>query len=64
VPVNEKQLHALERLAQQQGLDLDMETRRRYAVVAHGLTFEQASALLREWQRSGSGRRPVGEAAL
>ncbi len=63
-PVNEKQLHALERLAQQQGLDLDMETRRRYGVVAHGLTFEQASALLREWQRSGSARRPVGETAL
>ena len=63
-PINEKQLHALERLAQQQGLDLDMETRRRYGVVAHGLTFEQASALLREWQRSGSARRPLGEAAL
>jgi hypothetical protein len=63
-PVNEKQLHALERLAQQQGLDLDMETRRRYSVVAHGLTFEQASALLREWQRSGPARRPVGESAL
>jgi len=63
-PVNEKQLHALERLAQQQGLDLDMETRRRYSVVAHGLTFEQASALLREWQRSGGARRPVGEGAL
>jgi hypothetical protein len=63
-PVNEKQLHALERLAQQQGLDLDMETRRRYGLVAHGLTFEQASALLREWQRQAPGRRPVGEPAL
>jgi hypothetical protein len=63
-PVNEKQLHALERLAQQQGLDLDMEARRRYGVVAHGLTFEQASALLREWQRQASTRRPVGEPAL
>jgi hypothetical protein len=63
-PVNEKQLHALERLAQQSGLDLDMEARRRYGVVAHGLTFEQASALLREWQRPAQPRRPVGESAL
>ena len=63
-PVNEKQLHALERLAQQQGLDLDMEARRRYGVVAHGLTFEQASALLREWQRQAPTRRTVGEPAL
>jgi hypothetical protein len=60
-PVNEKQLHALERLAQQQGLDLDMESRRRYGVVAHGLTFEQASALLREWQRPAQARRSLGE---
>jgi hypothetical protein len=57
-------LHALERLAQQQGLDLDMETRRRYGLVAHGLTFEQASALLREWQRPAPGRKSVGEPAL
>jgi hypothetical protein len=63
-PVNEKQLHALERLAQQQGLDLDMETRRRYGLVAHGLTFEQASALLREWQRPAPGRKSVAESAL
>lgn len=63
-PINEKQLHALERLAQQQSLDLDMETRRRYGVVAHGMTFEQASALLREWQRSGAARRTAGEAVL
>src|SRR5262245_670083 len=63
-PVNEKQLHALERLAQQQGLDLDMETRRRYGLVAHGLTFEQASALLREWQRPAPTRKSVGEPAL
>jgi hypothetical protein len=63
-PVNEKQLHALERLAQQQGLDLDAETRRRFGIVAHGLTFEQASALLREWQRPAQGRRAVNESAL
>ena len=63
-PINEKQLHALERLAQQQGLDLDMETRRRFGVVAHGLTYEQAGALLREWQRPSTMRRSVGESAL
>lgn len=59
-PVNEKQIHALERLAQQQGLDLDMETRRRFGVVAHGLTAAQASGLLRELQqRPAQGRRAV-----
>ena len=61
-PVNEKQIHAMERLAQQQGLDLDMEARRRFGVVAHGLTYEQASALLRELQRP-AGRRAT-ESAL
>lgn len=60
--VNERQLHALDRIAQQQSLDLDTETRRRFGVVAHGMTFEQASALLREWQRSNSARRaPANE---
>lgn len=61
-PVNEKQIHAMERLAQQQGLDLDMEARRRFGVVAHGLTYEQASSLLRELQRP-AGRR-AAEPAL
>ena len=56
-PVNEKQLHALERLAQNNGMDLDMEARRRYGVVAHGLTYDQASTLLRELQRQGPARR-------
>lgn len=63
-PLNEKQLHALERLAQQQGLDLDSEARRRYGVVAHGMTYEQASALLREWQRPAPARRAANESAL
>lgn len=35
-----------------------MEARRRFGVVAHGLTYEQASALLRELQRpAGQARR-------
>ena len=63
-PVNEKQIHAMERLAQQQGLDLDMESRRRFGVVAHGLTYEQASSLLRDLQRPANGRRAVNETAL
>jgi hypothetical protein len=63
-PVNEKQIHAMERLAQQQGIDLDMESRRRFGVVAHGLTYEQASALLRDLQRPANGRRAVNETAL
>lgn len=63
-PINEKQVHALERLAQQQALDLDSETHRRFGVVAQGLTFEQASALLREWQRSPQSRRTTSDVAL
>jgi len=63
-PVNEKQIHAMERLAQQQGLDLDKEARRRFDVDAHGLSYEQASSLLRELQRPANGRRPVNEPAL
>jgi hypothetical protein len=63
-PINEKQIHALERLAQQGGLDLDMEARRRYGVVAHGLTFDQASTLLRELQRQAPTRRTSSEPAL
>jgi hypothetical protein len=55
-PVNDKQIHALDRIAQQQGIDLDAETRKRYGVVAHGMTYEQASALLREWQRPAQRR--------
>lgn len=63
-PVNEKQIHAMERLAQQQGLDLDMESRRRFGVVAHGLTYDQASTLLRDLQRPAGARRPAAESAL
>jgi hypothetical protein len=62
--VNDKQIHAMERLAQQQGLDLDAEARRRFGVVAHSLSYEQASSLLRDLQRPANGRRPVNEPAL
>lgn len=63
-PVNEKQIHAMERLAQQHGFDLDKESRRRFDVDAHGLTYEQASSLLRDLQRPATGRRAVNEPAL
>jgi len=63
-PVNEKQLHAMERLAQQHGLNLDTESRQRFGVVAHDLTYEQAAALLRELQRPTPARRAVNEPAL
>ena len=63
-PVNEKQIHAMERLAQQQGLDLDAESRRRFGIVAHSLSYEQASSLLRDLQRPATGRRAVNEPAL
>lgn len=63
-PVNEKQIHAMERLAQQHGLDLDKESRQRFDVDAHGLSYEQASSLLRELQRPANGRRTVNEPAL
>jgi hypothetical protein len=53
----------MERLAQQHGLDLDGEARRRFDVDAHGLTYEQASSLLRDLQRP-AGRRAVNESAL
>ncbi|MEP7189916.1 MAG: hypothetical protein ABI901_12065 [Roseiflexaceae bacterium] len=63
-PVNEKQIHAMERLAQQHGLDLDAESRRRFDVDAYDLTYEQASSLLRDLQRPAAGRRAVNESAL
>ena len=62
--VNEKQIHAMERLAEQQGLDLDTESRRRFGVVARSLSYEQASSLLRELQRPVAGRRAANEPAL
>lgn len=60
-PVAERQLHALDRIAQQQGIDLDAESRRRFGVQAHGMTYEQASSLLREWQRPGQRRTSTSE---
>lgn len=56
-PAAERQLQALDKVAQQQGLDLDAETQQRYGVASRSMTYDQASALLREWQRPAQSRR-------
>jgi hypothetical protein len=61
---NDKQLAALDRLARQHGMDLAHESRQRFGVSPHELTFDQASALLRELQRPPQSRRALGEPAL
>ncbi|MFQ3630410.1 hypothetical protein [Roseiflexus sp.] len=58
-PASEKQLEALKKLAQQQGLDLEAEVQHHFGVVLGDLTGGQASTLLREWQRHA--RRATGE---
>lgn len=64
-PINDKQIIALERLAQQHGFDLDAESRRRFGVTSHTMmTSEQASTLLRELQRPPQARRVNDERAL
>jgi len=50
-PVFSRQLQALERLAQQHNLDLNVESQQRFGVPTQNLTFDQASALLRDLQR-------------
>lgn len=52
VYANEKQLKALEHLANQHRFSLVAETQERYGVDPEDLSYEQASVLLREWQRS------------
>ncbi len=61
---NERQISALERLAQQHHLDLSAEAQQRYGVPAEELSYEQASALLRELQRPAQPRRATHEPAL
>lgn len=50
VPANDKQVRALEQLARQHGVALADEVQQRYGVALAELSFQQASALLREWQ--------------
>ena len=62
---SDRQLAALERVAQQHGLDLDAEARQRYGVASPELSANQASALLREWQqRPAQQRRMPVESGL
>ena len=61
---NERQISALERLAQQHHLDLGAEAQQRYGVPVNELSYEQASSLLRELQRSAQPRRAAHETAL
>lgn len=63
-PINERQRHALERLAEQHRLNLEAEARQRFGVAIEDLSYEQASVLVRELQRPAQQRRPVGESAL
>ena len=60
-PATEQQLRALQKLANDKGLSIDDEVRRRYNAAPAALNNEQAAALLREWQRVArtiNGRRP------
>jgi hypothetical protein len=51
VYANDKQIKALERIANQHSFSLVAEVQERYGVDLEDLTYEQASVLLREWQR-------------
>lgn len=51
-PITERQLRALQRVAQDRGLDLDAESSSRFGAISNDITSEQAAALLGEWQRS------------
>ena len=60
----EKQLQALQKIAQNRRLDLEGEIRSRFGADLTNVSSEQAAALLQEWQRPANGRRPVTETAL
>ncbi|NOK62007.1 MAG: hypothetical protein GFH27_549289n299 [Chloroflexi bacterium AL-W] len=62
--VNDKQLRALERLADQNGLDLHNESQERFDVSIDEMTSSQAATLLREWQRSSTLPRTTDESLL
>lgn len=61
---NERQISALERLAQQHHLDLSAEAQQRYGVAVNELSYDQAGELLREMQRPTPPRRAAPESAL
>jgi hypothetical protein len=49
-PATQRQIQALARLANGQGLDLDAEAERRFGIASTNLSDEQARLLLSEWQ--------------
>ena len=51
-PVQDRQLQALDKLARQQGLDLDAEVHRRHTTIPRDMTYDQAASLLTELQRA------------
>jgi hypothetical protein len=51
-PLTERQHQALSRLAQERELDLDEAVAQQYGVGVHELTSQQASELIRDWQRA------------
>ncbi|MBC8077800.1 MAG: hypothetical protein H7Y32_17120, partial [Chloroflexales bacterium] len=64
-PATEQQLRALQKLANDKGLNFDDEVRHRHSAAPAALSSEQAAALLREWQRVArtiNGRRPPEQA--
>lgn len=61
--INDKQVVALEKVAQQRGLDIEAEAQRRFGASLQSLTAEQASGMLRDLQRAPQQRR-TAEPAL
>jgi hypothetical protein len=51
-PLTERQHQALNRLAQERGIDLDAAVAEQYGVGIDDLTGQQASELIRAWQRA------------
>jgi hypothetical protein len=51
-PLTERQHQALSRLAQERGIDLDTAVAEQYGVGVHELSGQQASELIRSWQRA------------
>ena len=59
-PASEKQIQALQKIAQSRSLDLEGEVRSRFGETLDELSSEQAANLLSEWQRNArpsNGRR-------
>lgn len=60
-PAQDRQLQALDKLAQQQGLDLDAEVQSRFNSAPRSMTYDQAASLLTELQRAPQRRTQTEE---